>query len=126
MPKTLKDFVDAALANITEVEPEWVRDNTRTSEFTVLDVREPEEFAAGHVAGAINIPRGFLEVKADLEHYKRDDRLSDRKLKLICYCGGGHRSALAADTLRQMGFTNPQSMRGGWTHWVALGLPVEI
>jgi rhodanese-related sulfurtransferase len=126
MSKALSDFVEAALANITEVDPSWVLENLGNSEYTVLDVREPDEFEAGHLANAINIPRGFLEVRADLEHYKRDPRLQDRNLKLVCYCGGGHRSALAADTLRQMGFTNPLSMRGGWTEWVERGYPTEI
>lgn len=125
MGKTLKDFVDAALEHVTEVEPDWVAKEGLGSDYTILDVREPEEFAAGHLPGAINIPRGFLEVKADLEHYKRDPRLSDRSLKLLCYCGGGHRSALSADTLRQMGFANPLSMRGGWTLWTERGYPTE-
>jgi len=124
--KTLKDFVDAALERVTEIDPEWVRNEAPGSGYMILDVREPDEFAAGHVPGAINVPRGFLEVRADLDHYKRDERLGDRGLKLICYCGGGHRSALAADTLRQMGFCDPLSMRGGWTLWVERGYGIEI
>jgi rhodanese-related sulfurtransferase len=125
MPKSLKDFVDAALEHVTEVEPEWVAGRALRSEYTILDVREPEEYEAGHLPGAMNVPRGFLEVRADLDHYKRDERLGDRGLKFVCYCGGGHRSALAADTLRQMGFRNPLSMRGGWTLWTEKGLPTE-
>jgi rhodanese-related sulfurtransferase len=125
MGKSLKDFVDAALEHVTEVEPDWVANDVIGRNYTILDVREPEEYVEGHLPGAINIPRGFLEVKADLEHYKRDPRLGDRGQKLICYCGGGHRSALASDTLRQMGFTNPLSMRGGWTLWIERGYPIE-
>ena len=125
MAKALKDFVDAALQHITQVEPEWVARHAIGSDYTILDVREPDEYAAGHLPGAINIPRGFLEVRADLEHYKRDERLRDRSQKLVCYCGGGHRSALAADTLRQMGFANSLSMRGGWTAWTDLSYPTE-
>ncbi|MHB8637714.1 MAG: rhodanese-like domain-containing protein [Fimbriimonadaceae bacterium] len=125
MARTLKDFVDAALERVTEVDPEWVVREVLGSDFMILDVREPEEFAEGHLPGAINVPRGFLEVKADLEHYKRDDRLADRTLRVVCYCGGGHRSALAADTLRQMGFQNPLSIRGGWTLWIEQGHPIE-
>ncbi len=126
MAKALKDFVDAALANVNEVDVGWVMENLKNPNYTILDVREPEEFAEGHIPGALNFPRGFLEVRADLDHYKRDPRLEDRTLELICYCGGGHRSALAADTLRQMGFENPLSMRGGWTEWTVRNYPVEI
>ncbi len=77
----------------------------------------------GILPRAINIPRGFLEVKADLEHYKRDTRLADRNQKIVCYCGGGHRSALAARTLQEMGFENVLSMKEGWTGWTNRGLP---
>ncbi len=122
MAKSLKEFVDEALKNVKEVEPHEVGDLAQT---LILDVREPDEFLAGHIPGAINIPRGFLEVRADLEHHKRDPRLSDRSLKIVCYCGGGHRSALAAQTLTQMGFENPLSMRGGWTAYTAADLPQE-
>lgn len=122
MAKSLEDFVNAALQHVNEVAPDQV---SAMTEWQVLDVREPEEFADGHLPGAINIPRGFLEVKADLEHYKRDDRLRDRSQKLICVCGGGHRSALAARTLQEMGFENVLSVKGGWTAWTEAGLPFE-
>ena len=90
-----------------------------------IDVREPDEFAAGHLPAARNFPRGFLEVKADLEHPKRDPWLADRERPLVLYCGGGHRSALAADVLQQMGFTRVRSLREGWTGWTGRGLPTE-
>ena len=126
MPKSLHDFVTAALETVREIEPEEVADLLGNHEYTVLDVREPYEFADGHLEGAINIPRGFLEVKADLEHYKRDERLANRDQKIICYCGGGHRSALASQTLQQMGFTNVKSMREGWTGWIGRKLPTTL
>lgn len=122
MAKTLKDFVDEALTRIGEIEPE---EALALEGAVILDVREPEEFAAGHIPGSINIPRGFLEVKADLVHPKKDDRLADRSQKVLCFCGGGHRSALAAATLQEMGFDSPLSIRGGWTLWNQKGLPVE-
>lgn len=90
-----------------------------------MDVREPDEFAEGHIPGARNYPRGFLEVRADLEHYKRDPALADRSQKIVLYCGGGHRSALAAKVLVEMGFTDVLSLKGGWTEYTSRGLPVE-
>ena len=90
-----------------------------------VDVREPDEYAAGHVPGARSSPRGFLEVRADLEHYKRDPWFEDRGRKLVLYCGGGHRSALAAQTLQEMGFRDVLSLAGGWTAWSERGYPVE-
>lgn len=103
---------------------EWLQDGERPAPL-LLDVREPDEFAAGHIPGARNFPRGFLEVRADLEHYKRDPWLEDRGRKLILYCGGGHRSALAGKTLQEMGFRQIRSLAGGWTAWTERELPVE-
>ena len=125
-PKSLHDFVTAALESVQEVTPEEVVDIQERGDTTILDVREPNEFSEGHLAGAINIPRGFLEVKADLEHYKRDERLADRTQKIVCYCGGGHRSALAAQTLQQMGFENVLSMKEGWTGWTLRAFPTTL
>ena len=123
MPKSLHDFVTQALLTVKEVTPEEVVELQKDPSYTIIDVREPDEFDAGHLGGAINFPRGFLEVRADLEHYKRDERLADRSQKIVCYCGGGHRSALAAKTLQDMGFTHVLSMKEGWTGWVTRELP---
>jgi rhodanese-related sulfurtransferase len=90
-----------------------------------VDVREESEWAAGHVPGARNVPRGFLEVNADLAHAKRDPWLADRARKLILYCGGGNRSALAARTLQQMGFRSVVSLAEGWRGWTKRDYPVE-
>ncbi len=125
MNKTVKDFVAEALEQVKEIEPARVKERLGEPGLLILDVREPEEFAAGHMPGAINIPRGFLEVRADLEHPKRDARLGDRNQKVICYCAGGVRSAMAAKTLKEMGFENPHSMNGGWTRWTEENLPSE-
>lgn len=125
MAHSLHDFVADALTRVQEISPEAVRDSLDDRDYLLLDVREADEFAAGHIPGAVNVPRGFLEVRADLEHYKRDPRLEDRNQKIICYCGGGHRSALAADVLQKMGFKSPLSMAGGWTQWVGSGFPTE-
>jgi rhodanese-related sulfurtransferase len=123
MPKTLKDFVDEALKTVPEVTPEEARKIQEEGEWLILDVREPEEYRAGHLEHSINIPRGFLEVKADLEHPKKDDRLANRSQKVLCYCGGGHRSALACKALQEMGFETVASMKEGWTGWTKREFP---
>lgn len=127
MSKSLHDYVTEALAIVQEMTPEQVLDRLDGAgrEYLLLDVREPDEFAEGHLPGALNFPRGFLEVRADHEHYKRDERLQDRSQHIICYCGGGHRSALAARTLMEMGFVAALSMAEGWTGWTERGFPTE-
>jgi rhodanese-related sulfurtransferase len=129
MPKSLADLVRAALVEVREVTPEEVRallDRPDRGGFEILDVREADEFEAGHLPGARHYPRGFLEVRADLEHKKRDAWLSARRDRpLVLYCGGGHRSALAAQSLQAMGFTNVASMAEGWTGWTSRDYPTE-
>ncbi len=77
---------------------------------TLIDVREDNEFAAEHAEGAAHIGRGVIE--RDIVH-----KFPDKTAEIILYCGGGYRSALAADNLQKMGYTNILSMRGGWTAW---------
>jgi predicted ABC-class ATPase/rhodanese-related sulfurtransferase len=127
-PRRLADFVAAAKCCIVEIRPEEARrllDAPDREGWHFVDVREPDEFAASHVPGARNSPRGFLEVRADLEHHKRDPWFEDRERKLVLYCGGGHRSALAAQTLQQMGFAHVVSLAEGWTGWTKRGYPQE-
>ena len=126
MAKSLHDFVSEALETVREVTPEEVLELQAEGEYTILDVRKPNEYEEGHLIGSINFPRGFLEVRADLEHYKRDVRLENRDQKIVCYCGGGHRSALAARTLMDMGFTNVVSMKEGWTGWTNREFPTTL
>ncbi len=129
MPRSLADFVREALAEIEEVSPDEAQRRLHAPEregWHFVDVREPDEFAAGRIPGARNFPRGFLEVRADLTHAKRDPWLGDRSRKLILYCGGGNRSALAARTLAQMGFANAVSLAGGWSVWTARDYPIEL
>lgn len=86
--------------------------------FTLVDVREEGEYAAGHAAGAVHIGKGVIE--RDIEA-----KVPDPATPLVLYCGGGFRSALAADALQKMGYTNVVSMDGGWRAWTEAGLPVE-
>ena len=128
MPRSLADFVREALEVIEEISPEGAAQILAKEDragWDFIDVREPDEFEAGHIPGARNYPRGFLEVRADLEHPKRDPWLEDRGRKMILYCGGGHRSALAAKSLQEMGFVRVLSLAEGWTGWTKRDLPVE-
>ncbi|MFL5599002.1 MAG: rhodanese-like domain-containing protein, partial [Gemmatimonadaceae bacterium] len=84
----------------------------------VIDVREESEWAAGHARGAQHLGKGVIE--RDIE-----ERIPDKNAELILYCGGGFRSALSADNLQRMGYTNVASMAGGWRAWQAAGAPVE-
>jgi rhodanese-related sulfurtransferase len=86
--------------------------------FVLVDVREDNEWAAGHLPGAVHLGKGIIE--RDIEK-----TVTDTGAKLILYCGGGFRSALAADNLQKMGYTNVESMDGGWKGWVGAGLPTE-
>jgi rhodanese-related sulfurtransferase len=85
---------------------------------TLVDVREDSEFAAGHAAGAVHIGKGVIE--RDIE-----SKVPDKSTPLVLYCGGGFRSALAADALQKMGYTDVVSLDGGWRAWNAAGLPTE-
>lgn len=90
----------------------------RGDRFVLVDVREESEFAAGHLPGAIHLSKGIIE--RDIEK-----RFPDLDTELVLYCGGGYRSALAADNLQKMGYTNVWSMDGGFRGWREAGLPVE-
>ena len=87
-------------------------------QFTIVDVREESEYAAGHVPGAIHLGKGVIE--RDIE-----TKIPDPATPIVLYCGGGFRSALVADNLQVMGYTNVISMDGGWTAYANRGLPVE-
>jgi rhodanese-related sulfurtransferase len=84
----------------------------------LIDTREESEWAAGHAAGAIWLGKGIIE--RDIEQ-----KVPDHDQKMVLYCGGGYRSALAADALQKMGYTNVISLDGGWREWSNGGMPVE-
>jgi rhodanese-related sulfurtransferase len=86
--------------------------------FVLVDVREESEWSRGHLPGAIHLGKGIIE--RDIEQ-----RVPDPGTKMILYCGGGFRSALSADNLQKMGYTNVESMDGGWKGWLEAGLPTE-
>jgi rhodanese-related sulfurtransferase len=84
----------------------------------LIDVREDTEWAAGHAAGAVHLGKGVIE--RDIE-----TKVPDKGAKLVLYCGGGFRSALAADALQQMGYIDVISLDGGWRAYQQSGLPIE-
>ena len=84
----------------------------------LVDVREESEWHAGHAAGAMHLGKGVIE--RDVEA-----KVPDHGTKMVLYCGGGFRSALAADNLQKMGYTDVISLDGGWRAWTTAGLPVE-
>ena len=98
--------------NVAEVK----RRGDAGEKFLLIDVREDNEWANGHLPGAVHLGKGIIE--RDIEQ-----RVPDTGAKLILYCGGGFRSALAAENLQRMGYTNVESMDGGWRGWVEAGLP---
>jgi rhodanese-related sulfurtransferase len=86
--------------------------------FLLVDVREDREFVAGHIPGAVHIGKGVIE--RDIEA-----KVPDPATPLVLYCGGGFRSALAAEALQKMGYTNVISMDGGWREWNQKGYATE-
>lgn len=84
----------------------------------LIDVREDGEWNAGHAAGSMHLGKGIIE--RDIE-----TKVPERSTKLVLYCGGGYRSALAADNLQKMGYTDVVSLDGGWRAWNSANLPVE-
>jgi rhodanese-related sulfurtransferase len=88
------------------------------AKFVLVDTREDNEWARGHLPGAIHLCKGVIE--RDIEA-----AVPDKSAEIILYCGGGFRSALAADNLQKMGYTNVISMDGGWRGWTESGFPVE-
>lgn len=105
---------DAARARVREISPDAVQALLRAGDARVFDVREESEWAAGHVAGATHLGKGIIE--RDIER-----TVPDVDAAIVLYCGGGFRSALAADALQQMGYTNVLSMAGGWRAWLEAG-----
>ena len=106
-----------AMAEVREVSVAETQDRAANGA-RLIDVREDNEYGAGHAAGAEHIGRGVIERDIRFKH-------PDKVEELILYCGGGYRSALAAANLQKMGYTNVWSMAGGWKAWKDFGAPVD-
>ena len=112
-------IVDDAKTRIREVTVEQTRERLGENRDALLvDVREDHEWTDSHAAGAIHLGKGIIERDVEMT-------VPDKATELILYCGGGYRSALAADVLQNMGYTNVFSMAGGWKAWKESGAPVE-
>lgn len=113
------NLVQDAKSRIRETTPEDVRRRQeRGDDFHFVDVREEGEWARGHAEGAKHLGKGVIERDVEKRIPKKDE-------DVILYCGGGFRSALAADALQKMGYTNVVSMDGGWKRWKELGYPTS-
>ena len=112
-------LVNDAKTRVREITVDEYQTQSASGEAGILiDTREESEWAAGHAAGAIWLGKGIIE--RDIEA-----KVPDPNAKLILYCGGGFRSAIAADNLQKMGYTNVHSLAGGWRAWTGANLPVE-
>ncbi len=116
-PPGFLKLVNDAKTRVRETDVHTVKKQLDAGEKIVLvDVREDSEWTRGHIPGAIHLGKGVIE--RDIEQ-----RVPDHSAKLVLYCGGGFRSALAADNLQKMGYTNVISMDGGWKGWNEAGFP---
>ena len=112
-------LVNDAKTRIREVTVDETRQRMLSdNEVRLIDVREDKEWEAGHASGSSHLGKGIIERDIEAE-------VPDKATEVILYCGGGYRSALAADVLQQMGYTNVFSMAGGWKAWQDSGAPVE-
>jgi rhodanese-related sulfurtransferase len=112
-------LVNEAKSRIQEIDlPQYRKMLDAGESHLLVDTREESEWNAGHVAGAVHLSKGVIE--RDIE-----TKVPDKDTKLVLYCGGGFRSALVADNLRQMGYTNAISLDGGWRALKESGLPLE-
>jgi rhodanese-related sulfurtransferase len=109
-------LVAEAKKNITEVSPEEARQQTESGDAVLIDVREEEDWRDDHAKGAKHLTRGAIELEIE-------EQVPDLKTPIICYCGGGSRSALVAESLQKMGYQNVRSLAGGFRAWKEAGLP---
>jgi rhodanese-related sulfurtransferase len=117
-PKFLS-LVNDAKKRVKETNVQDVKRRLDAGEkFALVDVREESEWAAGHLPGAIHLGKGIIARDIEAQVPATDT-------KLVLYCGGGFRSALTADNLQKMGYTNVQSMDGGWKGWLSAGYPTS-
>ncbi|NNF59185.1 MAG: sulfurtransferase [Rhodothermaceae bacterium] len=113
-----EQLVDQARARITETDVATIRARQERGEaFTLIDVREESEWQRGHLPAAVHLGKGIIERDAET-HFP------DLNTPLVLYCGGGYRSALAAEALQRMGYTNVASMDGGYRGWTTARLPI--
>lgn len=124
MAQSASQMVAQAKARIENLSPDQVATELQSGSATLIDIREEDERAKGRIAAAYHAPRGMLEFYADPSSpYHREEFDPDSRLILVCASGG--RSALAAETLQQMGYRRVAHLDGGLNAWVTQGFPVE-
>jgi len=111
-------LVAEAKKNIKEISPIDALHEVDCGAATLIDVRSKEDWKSGHARGAKHLARGEIEIEIEEE-------VPDLDQRIICYCGGGSRSALVTASLQKMGYRNVRSMTGGFRGWKAAGLPTE-
>jgi molybdopterin/thiamine biosynthesis adenylyltransferase/rhodanese-related sulfurtransferase len=117
---TSAELIASARCETKEVSLEELKRRLDAEEpCTIVDVREKEEYRAGCIPGAMSLPRGFLELQVE-------GRIPDRSTKIVAYCAGGTRSALAAKTLAELGYTSVETANPGFARWKELGYPIEV
>lgn len=117
MAKSGSELLREAKESATALAPTVVAEIAQSEPVTLVDVREADEWRAGHLPNAVHVPRGFLEMQAE-------SKLPGKHAPLIVYCAGGNRSAFATATLKQLGYSNVRHMSGGFTGWRDAGLKV--
>lgn len=117
-PSRFQQLVTNAKQHVTEIAPAEARHRIERNEALLIDVREESDWAEGHAQGARHLSRGIIELEIE-------EQVPDTSTSIICYCGGGSRSALVAESLQKMGYTNVRSLTGGLRAWKEAGLPVE-
>ena len=119
MPTTYTDLISDVRKRTKQVSLEDLKRRLEAGEkITLVDVREKDEWRAGYIPGAISLPRGFLEIQAE-------QKLPDKNARIVAYCAGGTRSALAAASLQELGYTNVETANPGFVRWKDLGYAVE-
>ena len=125
MGKSASELVGAAKAKVQELSPEQVAAELERGDTVLVDLREgPELDATGRIPGSVHVPRGMLEFRADPTSTYHDEAL-DPGRRVILHCASGGRSALAAATLQEMGYSDVAHLDGGITRWVEEGRPTE-
>ena len=119
-PITYTDLIADVRKRTRQVTLEELKRRIEAGEkLTLVDVREKDEWRAGYIPGAVSIPRGFLEIQAE-------QKLPDKNAHIVAYCAGGTRSALAAATLQELGYTQVETANPGFVRWKDLSYPVEL
>jgi molybdopterin/thiamine biosynthesis adenylyltransferase/rhodanese-related sulfurtransferase len=120
MPTTYSDLMAEIRKTIPTVSLEEIKRRLEArTPMLLLDVREKEEYRAGYIPGALSVPRGFLEIQIE-------QKIPDKSMPIVAYCAGGTRSALAAKTLTDLGYTQVETANPGFVRWKDLGFPMEV